>query len=175
MPVSQSGFCFWATNQNPALNDSLLSAVLENGEMTYTLRNLTASTTYYYRAYAITAEGSVLGEVRSFTTATYGQPLLKTSPVTEIEYTSAVAGGEVVETGGNVIISRGICYDKYPNPTCFRNPIEVPGDLGAFTANLENLKAGTTYHVRAYVITSTGEQAYGEDIQYPDLGSPSSE
>lgn len=166
MPVTQCGFCFSATNQNPALNDSLILVTLENGEMSVTLKNLEASSTYYYRAFAKTADGDVLGEVKSFTTATYGQPLLKTAPVTEIEYTSAVSGGEVIETGGDKIVSRGICYDKYPNPTCFRNPIEVLGDTGAFKAKMENLKAGTTYHVRAYVITRNGDQAYGEDISF---------
>jgi uncharacterized protein (TIGR02145 family) len=92
-------------------------------------------------------------------------PMVSTSPVTEILYYSAVAGGIVTEDGGGQIFARGVCWGTEPNPTT-ENSITVNGaGTGAFWSYIDGLTSGTTYHLRAYVTNSTGTE-YGDDIMF---------
>lgn len=66
--VSERGFCY-ATHPNPTVADSTTTETLSLNGTIYWLRNLAPSTSYYMRAYAKAADGSVgYGEVRHFYT-----------------------------------------------------------------------------------------------------------
>ena len=61
------GVC-WDTMQMPTVDDNHTSDGTGTGAFTTTLMGLTASTTYYVRAYVVTDYGLVYGEEQSFTT-----------------------------------------------------------------------------------------------------------
>ena len=61
------GVC-WDTMQMPTVDDNHTSDGVGTGTFTTTLMGLTASTTYYVRAYVVTDYGLVYGEEQSFTT-----------------------------------------------------------------------------------------------------------
>lgn len=84
----------WSTNQNPTLDNNLGSTNNGNGTGSYTsyLTGLTASTTYYARAYATNSAGTAFGAQVSFTT-------------------SASSGGFVSNPGV------GVTYNGYTYPT----------------------------------------------------------
>lgn len=66
--VTERGFCY-ATHPNPTVADSTTTATLSLNGTIYWLQGLTPSTSYYMRAYAKAADGSVgYGEVRHFYT-----------------------------------------------------------------------------------------------------------
>ena len=65
--VYARGVC-WDTMQMPTVDDNHTSDSTGTGAFTTTLMGLTASTTYYVRAYVVTDYGLVYGEDQSFTT-----------------------------------------------------------------------------------------------------------
>ena len=65
--VTARGVCY-STSQNPTTSDALTSDGYGTGTFVSTLSGLTASTTYYVRAYAINSVGTAYGNQLSFTT-----------------------------------------------------------------------------------------------------------
>jgi hypothetical protein len=73
--VSARGFVWSSSTLNPTLADSSVSAGSGTGAFTATMNGLTASTTYYYRAYATNSIGTAYGDMISFVTAAQGATL----------------------------------------------------------------------------------------------------
>ena len=61
------GVC-WSTSQSPTTNDSHTTDIGGDGSFTSIITGLSASTTYYVRAYATNSVGTAYGEQLSFTT-----------------------------------------------------------------------------------------------------------
>jgi hypothetical protein len=95
-------------------------------------------------------------------------PVLKTTAVTIISYTTATSGGEVTNDGGDPVISRGICWNTSADPTTSNSKTTESGGLGTFTSNITSLTPNTTYYVRAYG-TNTEGTGYGESITFNTL------
>jgi hypothetical protein len=71
LTVTERGLC-WGTAAD-ALTNCTTSGE-GTGAFTYTLTDLTPSTTYYFQAYATNSKGTAQGEVRSFTTEASADP-----------------------------------------------------------------------------------------------------
>ena len=69
--ITASGVC-WGTATNPTLSNSFTSDGSSRGSFTSSISGLTASTTYYVRAYATNSVGTAYGSEVSFTTAAGG-------------------------------------------------------------------------------------------------------
>ncbi len=93
-----------------------------------------------------------------------------TGTASEISYTTAVCGGEVVANGGSSILAAGVCYGTTIVPTIADNVTTDSYSLGSFISTLSGLTAGTTYYVRAYVTTEVGT-AYGAVVNFTTLAS----
>lgn len=121
-----------------------------------TLGLLAQHTTYHYRAYAVTAYGTVYGSDVTFKTL-YSEKAT-TLPATTITTTSAVFNGIGLGTDGPVW-TLGFDYgltDDYGS-------VLTAGTMGSdvdtpFTAQATNLSCGQTYHVRAFVSRTNDEQ-----------------
>jgi uncharacterized protein (TIGR02145 family) len=83
-------------------------------------------------------------------------PVLGTTVVSEITYTTAVSGGEITDDGGDQITSRGICWNTSVDPTILNNRSIVGGGIGIFTCDLTQLQPNTLYYVKAYATNSAG-------------------
>ena len=68
--VTARGVC-WSTSPNPTTGNSISPAGTGTGSFTSSLTGLTASTTYYVRAYATNSAGTAYGNQVSFTTLAY--------------------------------------------------------------------------------------------------------
>ena len=66
-PVTAKGVC-WSTSTNPTINNNKTIDGSGVGAFTSNLSNLTPMTTYYVRAYATNAAGTIYGAQKSFTT-----------------------------------------------------------------------------------------------------------
>lgn len=100
-------------------------------------------------------------------------PTLSTFTVSDITGESAKSGGYITDDGGSSIISRGVVWSTYPNPTLDTNEgmtTDGAGE-GIFHSYLTGLLPETTYYLRAYAINSLGE-SYGNEISFTTL-SPS--
>lgn len=165
-PIASRGFC-WATTQYPTTENSQMSLGMGDGSFTGTITGLQSATTYYVRAFAINQAGTAYSTQQSFTTSS-GLPTIATTTVSDITANSAKSGGTISDNGGFNVTARGVCWNTQGNPI-INDPHTTNGTgNGTFTANLTGLTPGTTYHVRAYAVNSTGTQ-YGEDITFTTL------
>ncbi len=112
--------------------------------------------------------------LNAFGTFTGSQPQLPqviTSPVIDVTYNSATAGGDVTSDGGSAISARGVCYATTHNPSLTGPHTTETGGTGAFTSVLTGLMPQTTYYVRAYVTNMVGT-TYGGELSFTTLCEP---
>ena len=166
--VTERGVC-WSTSHNPTTSGSHGSSGTGTGSYTVSMTGLTASTTYYVRAYATNSAGTAYGSEVSFTTSqNVTLPTVTTSQVTNITQTTATGGGNVTATGGGSVTDRGICWSTSHNPTISGSHVSGGSGAGSFTVNMTGLTANTTYYVRAYATNSAGT-AYGAEVSFTTL------
>lgn len=170
--IVKKGLC-WSLQQNPTINDSVVYTDNSDKKTEYVLwmRNLTPSTTYYYKAFVTNAAGTAYGEEKAFTTR--DNPVLKKTALGSVEVEGneyyVVCTGSIMDTLGDVpITSCGFCMSQNPNPTVDNNEKVTAETVltGDFTATVRvPIEENVTYYVRAYVITDNGV-AYGEQNSF---------
>jgi len=171
LTVTARGVCY-ATTQTPTIASSIVAGGTGTGSFTSSITGITASTTYYVRAYATNSLGTAYGSQQSFTTlANNTTPVVTTSSITSITSNSATAGGDVTSAGGLTVTARGVCYAITQNPTIANSVITSGTGTGIFSASITLLSPGTTYYVRAYATNSLGT-AYGSQQSFTTLISP---
>ena len=158
--VTARGVC-WSVAPSPTVSNLHSNDGTGLGAFVSTLTSLQPSTTYYVRAYATNANGTVYGEQRTVATPS-GMPTVTTTSASSITATSAVCGGEVATDGGYAVAARGVCFSTTPEPTTSSPHTTDGSGTGAFVSNLTSLSAGTTYYYRAYATNATGT-VYGEE------------
>ncbi len=148
--------------------------VIENDESTFatTLTELSAFTTYYYKAFALNAAGESLGEELSFTTT--GTATVNTLPVVSIRYTQVLIGGEVTDDGGYPLSETGFYWGYSPDPVNTGTRISIGSQLGSFSHTMTDVNPVSTIHIIAFAVTSAGESV-GEEVLFeleaPAVGS----
>lgn len=159
--VTARGVC-WSTVTNPSLADSYTVDGSDTGTFTSNINGLTASTTYYVRAYATNNIGTAYGDEKQFSTyTTYLLPVVTTADISNIGQTSATTGGNVSSDGGVPVTQRGVVYGLNHTPVFGTNTHTTNGNgTGSFISNLTSLLPTSTYYVRAYAMNSVGI-AYG--------------
>jgi hypothetical protein len=95
-------------------------------------------------------------------------PSVITTPASNISYSTAVTGGNVVSQGLSSVTERGIVYGTTTNPTTSNNTTNNGSGTGLYTTNLTGLTPGTTYYVRAYATNSVGT-SYGNELGFTTI------
>ncbi|MDD3878311.1 MAG: FISUMP domain-containing protein [Bacteroidales bacterium] len=163
--VTERGICY-STSRNPTTSSSKASAGSGTGSFNANLTGLRTNTTYYICAYAINEKGTAYGEEKEFRTLTeILKATLSTNTPTNIQQTTATAGGNVTNDGGAPVTERGICYSTSRNPTTSSSKVSSGSGTGSFSANLTGLRENTTYYVRAYAVNEKGT-SYGEERSF---------
>ena len=157
------GVC-WSTQQNPTVNGPHTTDGYGMGSFSSLVEGLEMNTTYYLRAYALTANGTAYGEQKMFSTKN-GVPTLTTSAASEIGTTWATCGGDISDDGGMEVTERGICWSTDHNPTIAGNHGANGAGLGSFSVSMNGLEPNTMYYVRAYAINSH-TTAYGNEVSF---------
>ncbi len=157
----------WHTSANPttAHNKTTLGATTNTGPYSSTLTGLSPNVTYHVRAYATNSLGTTYGNDITFTT-TVGKVTLQTNDITDITHNAATGSGTINQLEGNTITERGLCYDTSANPTLASQFVKSNETGNTFKARMTGLNTQTTYHVRAYVKTKTGEVFFGNDMSF---------
>ena len=167
--ILAKGLC-WATHEDPTTNeDDFVDAGSGVGSFSASMTGLNISTTYYVRAYAVTADGTTYGDQKTFTTRD-GIPAVSTASVTSITGATASCGGTVTDNGGLSVTARGVCWSTSQNPTISDSHTTNGSGLGSFTSSITGLAGSTIYYVRAYASTNHGT-AYGEEMNFTTLPS----
>ncbi len=166
--ITARGFCY-SVSPDPTTSDTTTSNGSGTGMFTAIIDNLTPNATYYGRSYAINSIGITYGNEVQFLIVA---PLtLITTSVTNISYTTATVGGQIISDGGSAVTERGICYSENSNPTLSDSSALGGTGTGTFTVNLSNLSAGHTYHFRSYAKNLVGTY-YGNDETFTTTASP---
>ena len=171
--VTERGVC-WSTSHNPTTTGSHASSGTGTGSFTVNITGLTASTTYYVRAYAVNSQGTSYGDEVSFVTAqNVSAPTVTTYYASNITQNSATGGGNVTSDGGATVTERGVCWSTSQNPTVSDSHASSGTGTGSFAVQMTGLSANTTYYVRAYAVNSAGT-SYGNEVSFttaPNLPS----
>lgn len=165
--ITSRGVC-WSTSPNPTIANSKTNDGLGTGSFVSNITGLNAETSYYVRAYATNAVGTIYGNAVSFTTT---KPLatVTTGGVSSVTANSAIVAGNVVANGSSAVTERGVCWSISANPTIANSKVIGGSGTGSYTCNLTGLSAKTEYHARAYATNSSGT-AYGSDITFTTEG-----
>jgi len=167
--VTERGVC-WSTSPNPTTDNNKTIDGEGIGSFSSNITNLSLNTTYYVRAYATNAKGTVYGEQKVFTTNS-NEITVKTSSVYNITANTATCGGEVSTEGTQGITARGVCWHTASNPTIANSKTIDGSGSGVFLSNITGLAGNTKYYVRAYATNSTGT-VYGEEISFTTNNIP---
>ena len=167
--VTARGVC-WSLVENPTVADAHTNDGAGLGSFVSNITGLEPNTTYYLRAYATNSEGTSYGDQVNFMTLEEMIELatVKTSLVTSITSSTAVAGGDVTADGGAEVTAKGVCWSTSQEPTIEGEHTENGTGTGEFTAELSGLEQNTTYYVRAYATNKEGT-AYGEEVSFTTL------
>ena len=102
-------------------------------------------------------KGIAYSEVKSFETQVLDVPELATPTIPEANITisSALFNSSIVSNNNSDIKAKGFCYSSTNNkPTIEDNPQPIEGNT--FSLQVNELKYGTTYYVRAYATNGVG-------------------
>lgn len=161
--ITDRGIC-WSTAQYPTTAGTSVSVGSGTGTFNAAMNNLTPSTMYYVRAYAVNAVGTCYSSQISFTTNN-GLPTVTTGTVNNITATSAVCSGNVTSDGGIAVTAKGLCWGTSQYPTVTGDHSNNGSGTGSFNGSMSGLSIGTTYYVRAYATNSTGT-VYGQQVSF---------
>lgn len=167
--VTARGVC-WSIYPNPTIANSHTSDGTGTGTFISNLTALTANTLYYVRAYAANGSGRSYGNQQTFTTSPT-LPIVTTTSVTLISFTTASSGGSISSSGGATVNARGVCWSTTPNPTTANSKTTNGTGTGTFSSSLSGLTLNTLYYVRAYATNTVGT-AYGNQVTFTTLLNP---
>ncbi len=156
--------------------DTNTSGNYTEGVYTAGTSSLSQNTTYYFYAYATNLAGTGVGAEQNFTTLAFAGVNVSTTGDTPF-VTSALLNGNIDNTGGDTVITRGFGYDTVSGPP-YTFDIHEDGSFGAgaFFNTAPGLSSNTTYFFRAYA-TNSINTTYGQELSFNTLesggGSPS--
>lgn len=95
-------------------------------------------------------------------------PIISTSAVSNISYTTITAGG-IITYSDNTISARGVCWSTSQNPTTANTTFAIGTGSGVFSSSsITGLTENTTYYLRAYA-TNTAGTSYGSQVSFTTL------
>jgi hypothetical protein len=95
-------------------------------------------------------------------------PVVSISAVTSVTANGALSGGEILGESSLFIITKGVCWSNFQNPTIAQSKTSDGWGTGSFTSSIKGLTPGVTYYIRAYVTTSAGT-VYSSQLTFTTL------
>jgi uncharacterized protein (TIGR02145 family) len=93
------------------------------------------------------------------------QPVVSTTPASNVLYITATSGGNVIKDGGTEVTLRGVCWSTNHEPTTENSKTGDGSGTGEFSSSVKGLSLGTLYYLRAYATNSEGT-VYGDEISF---------
>jgi hypothetical protein len=167
--VFQKGFV-WDVNPSPTTELSTKALVDDNATGLYTVEanNLTASTTYFVRPFAVNSVGTAYGPELTFTTLAETTPSVNTHSTSNIKYTSVLVTGSISDPGSSPVVEKGVVYGIEAGPTVENNKVTDANGASSITVTLTGLSSNTKYYVRAYAKNKAGV-SYSNEMSFTTL------
>lgn len=139
------------------------SGSFATGVYSQSLTALATGTTYHFRAFATSPDGTAYGSDQTFTTV--AALTVATNAPSNLTPTTALLNGSIVQLGpgGNATVE-GFNWGL---TTAYGNTLSSSGSygVGAFSQSLTGLTKGVTYHYRAFA-TSPDGTVNGSDVSF---------
>ncbi len=165
-PVTVSGFVASSAPGGESLTGMHTVTGSGLGSYSQTITNSSGNTTFYLKAYATNSYGTTFGNEMSFTTLPPVLATVTTNSVTGITSTSANSGGNITDNGGGSITDHGVCWSTTPGGESVSGAhASSGGGNGTFFDSFSGLSSGTTYYLKAYVISNVGT-SYGNEVSF---------
>jgi hypothetical protein len=161
-----SGFALYRSSENESL---VKKAETPKNLTQYFDASITPGKKYTY--YLIALAGSNKSDTLKIDITPVFAISVTTGLITNLTATSVNVSGRIIDDGGGIIISRGVCWSTTQSPTVNNNKSSEGTGVGEFTSLLTGLQSGTTYYARAYGINSRGV-FYGSEITFTPPGLP---
>lgn len=160
------GVC-WGLNPNPTVNDASASMGRETRTFDYTITGLQEGTQYYVRAWARTADDSIVyGEEKTCVTMAHGRPVVYVIDIQNIAEANATVVSKMLVDGGLEISEYGIVYgteEGVDTQNVQKVVLEVTSnDLKTL---VDGLVDNQTYYVKSYAIAN-GETYYSKEVSF---------
>jgi hypothetical protein len=97
-------------------------------------------------------------------------PVISTSVISSISYTTAQSGITVLSVGGTSIIEEGICWSTVENPTVENTKITSDVISNSQAVSLAGLPSGSIVYIRAYATNLNGT-SYGNQLSFNTLNN----
>jgi len=165
--ITSHGFV-WSDQREPSLESGWnhdLGEAYQPGIFGYTITGLTASTTYYVRAYAVGGEKVYYGTEISVTTGELSIPSVLTFSVIDYGATSAFSGGNITDNGGGKVHASGVCWSTSRFPDLGEAHTNEGAENEYFESYIQDLEPYTVYYVRAYATNDAGT-GYGQEVAF---------
>jgi hypothetical protein len=171
--IQDHGFC-WANNPEPTINDEKfsLNSTSTLGDFSYSFQNILPDITYYARAFVVSGNQVIYGEVMSVNTEQTNVSIGIGSP--KIINSSKVTVEGSIDSIGSIVVSQyGHCYSTNQNPT-IADSRTINTNLNndsVFTSEIIGLNLNTTYYIRAYAKLSESRVVYSnsQTVKIPIL------
>ena len=159
--ITDRGICYSSQINTPTTGNSKISAGIGTGNFSVILIDLSESTVYYVRSYAVANGITYYGEVKTFKTLlNINQLTFTISEATNISHNSATFNASAA--ANTTITDRGICYSSQINtPTTENSKVSAGNGVGSFNVILTDLIENTVYYARPYAVIN-GVSYYGE-------------
>lgn len=167
--IELRGVCYVkGTEGDPKLGDNNVAVPEGETDFVVTISNLSASTDYTIRAFAMNNEGIVgYGKTTVIRTENSEKPTVHTYDEPTVRGNYAVVTAEVTDAGTSAVTSRGFCWsstNSTPMLGACDGQTEMPlTESNVFAGEINKLKEGTVYHIRAYATNGKGT-GYGNAV-----------
>ena len=95
----------------------------------------------------------------------YYKPEVETSSVTDIQGTSAIIGGNVINDNNDPVTEYGVFWGTTEDPVSTGTKLQIGSGTGSFSTILSELIPGETYFIKAYAINNA-DIAYGNQVSF---------
>lgn len=95
-------------------------------------------------------------------------PSVQIFPISNITATSAQISGQMLNSNEGTITDCGFCYSTSSRPSLADIVVNLGPKTGTFLHTVTNLRAGETYHVRAYATSNLGT-GYSSEITFSTI------
>lgn len=160
------GAC-WGVNPNPTVDDSSISLGTENGSFECTITGLSEGTQYYVRAWAKTADNSIVyGEQKRCVTMAHGRPVVYVTDVVDIAEVNATVVSMILVDGGLEISDYGIVYGTEEGVDLQKGKkVSLDVTCNSVKTLIEGLEDNQTYFVKCYAVAN-GETVYSKEVSF---------
>ena len=165
-PVSLKSVMMLLSEKENMSDCQQYQCIVNANSISIEINDLKDDTRYFYQFICDNGYEITKCKIDSFKTLSILFPSVTTNPITNITETTALGAGEVVDDGGCVIISKGICWSTSPNPQITDNCTDEGSGIGKFSSDIIGLSPNTKYYVNAYATNSKGKTGYGTFVSF---------